>query len=767
MLERIEQIQGVGLFNDAQAKPYKFQKATLIYADNGRGKSTLASIFRSIATNNSGLIIERATIDGALPPKVVMQFDSGHKISYNNGTWSEQRPELLVFDSDFIEKNVHSGGSVSTTHRKNLLEFALGEQAVAARKLVETETDAAKTASDRLNSITAKLSGFHSGIPLSTFEKLGKVDNADVQTQALRKRMADTAGIEALLKKPVPNTIEEPTLNFDSLFSILFSTVESIQDDADRIVREHIAKLGHGDAEHWLSQGLAFHRNDSCPYCDQSIRDVAIVQAYKTHFNARYVEIKKNVAQLHSGIAARTSADIAKQFALKVETANAIADTWRAHLSLPSISFDTDIAALALTELNTLLSKLADVKRLNPTEAAGTNADRARAELLWKQSLDEIKKANASIQACCDSINAFKTKLKTEDAQQLGVQIRYIELSVKRYSQEVIDLFSQLDDARQLSQGAEKRKKQARETLDSLMIATLQKYEKSINKLLTNFGASFKIHKMDANFRGGGPRSEYGLILRNKVISLDGSKPSFATALSEGDKRTLAFAFFIASVLSDPKIESRIVIIDDPMCSLDINRKQHTRAVLKEIHDKSEQIIVLCHDLYFLRDMRDTLSVDGKPAPIALQLAHTAGDYTDFSTLDISRECESPYYRHHRMLTELVNGMPNLDQRAAAKAIRLLLEGYLHRRFPGHIPERHMFGQIVCLIRDAASPSPLVYAQSLVDELNSVNSYAGQFHHDTNPGNADTVMVVPSELRIFAKRALNIVHSGTPLVEEE
>jgi hypothetical protein len=44
MLERIESIQGVGLLHDANGKLYTCQKATLVYADNGRGKSTLRCV---------------------------------------------------------------------------------------------------------------------------------------------------------------------------------------------------------------------------------------------------------------------------------------------------------------------------------------------------------------------------------------------------------------------------------------------------------------------------------------------------------------------------------------------------------------------------------------------------------------------------------------------------------------------------------------------------------------------------------------------------
>lgn len=46
MLERIHKITGVGLFNDIQPVAIGFKKISLIYGDNGRGKSTLASIMR-------------------------------------------------------------------------------------------------------------------------------------------------------------------------------------------------------------------------------------------------------------------------------------------------------------------------------------------------------------------------------------------------------------------------------------------------------------------------------------------------------------------------------------------------------------------------------------------------------------------------------------------------------------------------------------------------------------------------------------------------
>ena len=73
-----------------------------------------------------------------------------------------------------------------------------------------------------------------------------------------------------------------------------------------------------------------------------------------------------------------------------------------------------------------------------------------------------------------------------------------------------------------------------------------------------------------------------------------------------------------------------------------------------------------------------------------------------------------------------------------------------------------MFGQVVVCIRDAPFNSPLSHAKNLVAELNDINEYAGQFHHDTNAA-AETVAVVAAELKTYVDRSLHLVHGGVPL----
>ena len=230
--------------------------------------------------------------------------------------------------------------------------------------------------------------------------------------------------------------------------------------------------------------------------------------------------------------------------------------------------------------------------------------------------------------------------------------------------------------------------------------------------------------------------------------------------MSDGDKRTLAFAFFVASASADPKLATRTIVIDDPMCSLDLNRKHHTKNVLKSLHSSAEQLVVLAHDPYFIRDLRDALIKEDSAAKIALfQLGSASGGYTNFAPLDVDQMCESAYFRHHRLLNDFATGSGG-DSIAVAKAIRPMLEGYLHRRFPVLIPKSLLFGEVVKYIRNAVAPSPLCHAQNLVTELNEINEYAGQFHHDTNPGGLESVGIVEAELQTYVLRALDVAHKG-------
>lgn len=135
MIKNIIKLKNVGLFrhgcpNGAVA----FSQTTGIYAENARGKSTFVTILRACHMSDVTRMIARRTIDVTDEPEVELLLDNNAMLKYENGAWSGNVPDISVFDSEFVEKNVYSGFSVRTEQRQQLLEFALGDTIVPLKK---------------------------------------------------------------------------------------------------------------------------------------------------------------------------------------------------------------------------------------------------------------------------------------------------------------------------------------------------------------------------------------------------------------------------------------------------------------------------------------------------------------------------------------------------------------------------------------------------------------------------------------------------------
>jgi hypothetical protein len=79
---------------------------------------------------------------------------------------------------------------------------------------------------------------------------------------------------------------------------------------------------------------------------------------------------------------------------------------------------------------------------------------------------------------------------------------------------------------------------------------------------------------------------------------------------------------------------------------------------------------------------------------------------------------------------------------------------------PGLVLKDLVFRGILSRIGTVSHTDPQTYAAPLVEELRDINIYAGQFHHDTNPGLCDTLPVNTSELLTYSQRALTLVYRG-------
>ncbi len=765
MINKILKIQNVGLLQDAVlGGAVDLAQITVIYAENGRGKSTFAAIMRACGSGDGARLNARRTIDSPGSPQVSLLFDNRQPLVLKNGAWSGPRPPIVVFDSEFVDQNVYSGLEVRANHRQSLLEFALGAQAVQAKQRVDQlakQIDAqTRRRTDALNS----LKGYALPLALDQFLVLPVTSDAQQQLDGLRKRLEASKRAQQLVARQDPRPLQRLEFDARKAFDLLGRQLEDVEETAEAAVLAHVDAHRAAGLEDWLSRGLDYLDVDECPFCGQPIGGIELVRAYRSYFNQAYGDLKRDVTALEGRIDAAL-ADSQIVAARDAATANtARIEAWKDLFDLRAPTLPADVLLTSLQRTRSHLLQLVSTKGQAPLSPAGTDADFQSAADTLASINGAVAAYNSQIAALVAAITDHKQKLVAEDSGALQGEITRLEAALRRHLPDVVTAAAEYQSADAERTRLDEEKIRERSQSDALMQATLRKYEASLNNLLAKFGAAFSIERLQPTYVGSGEaRAEYQLRLRNRPVKLGSrvgteSEPAFATTLSEGDKRTLAFAFFLAGVVEDPRLSDTIIVVDDPVASLDWNRKRRSIDFLVGLAPKCRQLIVLSHDPYFVREFKGRLAkANPTAASVILELTTVKNDYSAFGTCDVDDVCSSDYYRHHRMVADYAAGKSTAKAQEVAKAIRPLLEGYYHRRFPTMIPQGHTFGTVIELVKAAKAPHPLAFLAPRMQELVELNGYTSQFHHDGDAVEAFTP-IVEAELRQYARQALELIY---------
>ena len=108
-LEKIIDIQKVGCFEKFRVPgSLQFSKVTLVFGENGWGKSTIADILRSLTTDDARILVGRETLASAGEQKVLLLVD-GNQAKFDGGVWQGVCPKVAVYDQIFINENILAG----------------------------------------------------------------------------------------------------------------------------------------------------------------------------------------------------------------------------------------------------------------------------------------------------------------------------------------------------------------------------------------------------------------------------------------------------------------------------------------------------------------------------------------------------------------------------------------------------------------------------------------------------------------------------------
>ena len=244
MLQEIKFIQSIGRFEEAKpSQSTRLEPCTLIFGENGWGKSTLADILRSLSTDNPSIIVGRATLDVTAPQKAIFHID-GQNAVFQNGAWTGPRPHVAVYDSSFINDNVYSGDVVSTEHLKNQYGLVVGEEGVSrVRRIVELDgknRENNKAISDTENELKALIRAVAPpAMSLDAFLAMPRLEGIDdaIADQDLKVQQARRA--KELKAAAEPDTYPVPT-EAEKFRALLHGSIDDVAAAAVGKVRAHI-----------------------------------------------------------------------------------------------------------------------------------------------------------------------------------------------------------------------------------------------------------------------------------------------------------------------------------------------------------------------------------------------------------------------------------------------------------------------------------------------------------------------------------------------
>lgn len=777
MLQFVEKISNVGVFKDCNGGAHPFERVSLIYAGNGHGKSTLSAVLDAAGTDDSKALKARQSLGSHGSTLVKLGLLDGSSRIHANGAWTGSPLRSWVFNSEFVDRNVHTGGSVQPAHRAGLLAFAIGKEAVTQEEALGDAQEKQKTAKLLLAQNGERLLAFARAIDpqatLETFDRIIVPSDAVEQAAAATAKLLAARNAGALLAREVPAKLPTVSMLSAEFFETITSTLDETHARARELVAAHVESLAHSNMDYskWLADGLGISPEAHCPFCGQSTAGIELVDLYPRYFNKAYEELRFALESYETKLNSASRATILA----KIESAHALASSamrfWQSHVSLPDLPSVNDLGP-RLEAFGEQVDVLVQAKKERLESSVGSSDDRALLESLEASILESVRIVNEAIQSAIEVVEAFKASIAPANLPQLASAQVSTSLTVMKGTPDVLALIGERAILKQGVVEADRNAKKAREALKVSMERTLGRFETEINAHLGKLGASFSIEKISASFAGGGGgRSSYGLNLRGHSIDLSKGEPPFKLALSEGDQRTLAFAFFCVTVLAQADLRNQIVVVDDPVTSLDRSRRRHTTDVLNRMSLAGAQVVVLAHDATYLREVRAKIAKTPKdthdvPRTITeFQLSLDAQGNSGFSAIDLDVECESEYSRNYRRIRSYLEGVPFegglVLHKEVGESIRPLIESHLHRRFPGRIPSnKRTLGSVIGCIAGAGPADVLSHAKPLVPELRDLNDFGTRYHHDTS---SDVPEPLPDahEVRAFAARAFDIVHGAT------
>jgi len=589
-ITKINKIKGFKIFQDFEwdrycknaSKNMDFKKFNLIYGWNGSGKTTLSSIFHDLE-------LKKATHFG-----IELQLEDGSKMTGKD--FDSSNYSVKVFNGDFVKNNVF------TLDEKAKPIFILGEDSAEKQKEIEKLKKELNSTNEHKKQLNNKKSTEEKNkLAIETAKKIKEIllslsatdyRNYDkrryeqkaedliklgiYQTKILSE--IDQNNYREKVKQDKKAAIKEITLGINEIE--LLSLKKQTNETMKKVVSSQVIERLQNDSrlQNWVKQGLEQHihaDNNICPFCEQTLSN-SFNEKLNAHFNDEFQSFSKNIDKQIAELESKKKieviypelhyfySDLAQKYKEAKNQLNNLIEEYKKVISLlidclkkkkdnpfTELSLDIDVPNLPISMKLDFLNRI--IRNNNNTS---NNIE------------DEIKKARIALEEhyVAETIEQYK---------KLSNDIDFTEKECQKIDREI-------EETREKIQRLEQEIKDHRTPAENI--------NRDINSYLGRRDISIK------------PLDDGYILTRN------GSDSKFKT-LSEGEKTALAFIYFINSLQNkDFNLQESIVVIDDPISSLDENAIFHAFGFMKECVRNAGQVFILTHSFSFFRQIKNWFS---------------------------------------------------------------------------------------------------------------------------------------------------------------
>jgi len=574
MITKIEKIKNLGIFTDYKwySNLPEFKRFNLIYGWNGSGKTALSQLFASFETGKSEIYpeleYEIQTADGNFTQKNVFNT----KIRVFNQEYISENIEILsgkakpIFilgkeNKELADAIKQDGKILHGDPDKKGDIGKIKEWDQKKKKLERKEKEKGKHFTD----VAKIISNNTSGVSARNYRK----NNAEQAFSRLKSKQIlseeEINKFSLTLKqqeRPILNELSIGGIN-ENVNAIILNAKSLLQSTVETAIIERLKE--NPDISKWVEQGIALHtakKSSNCEFCNQPLPPKRISELL-AYFNDADKKLKDDIDILIDEI---------EQLYATIKNLNVL-DKANLYDELQNdYSLKTEIFTKCKTELLENISTFREEIEKKRTNTA-TPLELV-ANISTKSFISAVKKVNAEILKHNEKTNNFTqakeeatTKLENHYLSEISDDVKYLEVEIQKLQNEI----SLLENGNPQDPA-------------NIGIAQIQQRIKdNRNKISTSGPACEKINEYLITFLGRDELTfeiaDEGYIIKRKGIK---RKDKIAKNLSEGEKTAIAFVYFIIHLKDhDFDLKDGIVVIDDPISSLDANSLFQAFAFLK------------------------------------------------------------------------------------------------------------------------------------------------------------------------------------------